>query len=214
MKMRFLKSIAVALFAFFVTSCDNENDSILHDNYIAHVEDDQVELIESVLEEGEGVALISECHLENSVEFFTFPKQCVMDTTETDFVDSIDKYRDRATVYLKNSTNAIFAPGMLADLEKSRNLKEVIICGCCTDICVLNFSLSLKTYFNQKNKNVRVFVVKSATETYDAPDHNRDEYNKIAYSLMNVNGIEVVKDLKHLKEREIQLGLTQNRRGR
>ena len=63
------------------------------------------------------------------------------------------------------------------------------------------------------NKDVKIFVVESMTETYGAPNHNREEYNEIGYRLMKQNGIEVVKDLKQLKERENELGLN-NKRGR
>ena len=88
-----------------------------------------------------------------------------------------------------------------------KNLKEIIIGGCCTDICVLHFVLSLKTYLNQMNRDVKIFVVESMTETYEGPNHNREEYNEIAYRLMKQNGVEIIKDLKQLKERENQLGL-------
>ena len=189
-------------------------EGAMHDEYISHTEDEQVELIKSLLKEKQGVALIGEWHPENSAEFLTYPAHCVIGTSEVDFVDKLQKYEDRVLVYRKNSTNGIFAPGLLKDLNKMKNLKEVVIGGCCTDICVLHFVLSLKTYFNQMNRAVKVFVVESMTETYDAPNHNREEYNEIGYRLMKQNGIEVVKDLKHLKERETQLGLNNNRKGR
>lgn len=188
-------------------------EGAMHDKYIAHTEDDQVELIETLLEEKQAVALIGEWHPEDSVEFLTYPDHCKINTSEVDFVKKLKKYEDKVLVYRKNSTNGIFAPGLLNDLNKMKNLKEVIITGCCTDICVLHFVLSIKTYFNQMNKDVKVFVVESATETYDAPNHNREEYNEIGYRLMKQNGVIIVKDLKELKEKENQLGLN-NKRGR
>ena len=189
-------------------------EGAMHDEYISHTEDEQVELIESLLKEKQGVSLIGEWHPEDSVEFLTYPAHCVMGTSEAEFVSKLQKYEDKALVYKKNSTNGIFAPGLLDDLNEMKNLKEVIIGGCCTDICVLHFVLSLKTYFNQMNKDVKIFVVESMTETYGAPNHNREEYNEIGYRLMKQNGVEVVKDLKQLKERETELGLNNNKRGR
>lgn len=189
------------------------NEGAMHDEYISHTEDEQVQLIESLLKEKQGVALIGEWHPEDSVEFLTYPVHCKIGTSEVDFVNSLQKYEDKVHVYRKNSTNAIFAPGMIEDLEKMKNLKEVIIGGCCTDICVLHFVLSLKTYFNQMNRNVKIFVVESTTETYNAPNHSREEYNEIGYRLMKQNGIEVVKNLKELKDRENKLGLL-NKKGR
>ena len=189
-------------------------EGAMHDEYISHTEDAQVEFIESLLKERQGVALIGEWHPENSVEFLTYPAHCKIGTSEVDFVKSLQKYENKALVYRKNSTNGIYAPGLIEDLEKMKNLKEVVIGGCCTDICVLHFVLSLKTYFNQMNRDIKTFVVESMTETYDAPNHNREEYNELAYRLMKQNGIEVVKNLKELKERETQLGLNNNKKGR
>ena len=189
-------------------------EGAMHDEYISRTEEEQVKLIKSLLDEKQGVALIGEWHPKDSVEFLTYPAHCVIGTSEVDFVDSLKKYEDKALVYRKNSTNGIFAPGLLEDLNKMKNLKEVIIGGCCSDICVLHFVLSLKTYLNQTNRDVKIFVVESMTETYDAPNHNREEYNEIAYRLMKQNGIEVVRDLKQLKERETQLSLNNNKRGR
>ena len=188
-------------------------EGAMHDEYISHTEDSQVELIESLLKEKQAVALVGEWHPKDSVEFLTYPGHCIIGTSEVEFVNKLQKYKDKVLVYRKNSTNGIFAPGLLNDLNKMKNLKEIIITGCCTDICVLHFALSIKTYLNQINRNATVIVVESATETYDAPNHNREEYNEIAYRLMRQNGIIVVKDLKELNEKENQLGLN-NKKGR
>lgn len=180
-------------------------EGAMHDEYIANTIDEQIKLIKKLKKENEGVALVGEWHPENCSEFLTYPKHCVKETSEAEFVEGIKEHEKDSIVYRKNSTNAIFAPGVLEDLEKMKNLKEVIVCGCCTDICVLHFVLSLKTYLNQMNRNVKIFVVERATETYDAPNHNREEYNEIGYKLMKQNGIEVVKDLKELEEKEKQI---------
>ena len=33
---------------------------------------------------------------------------------------------------------------------------------------------------------------KNAVETYDAPNHNRKEYNEIAFKIMEQNGIKLI----------------------
>ena len=189
-------------------------EGAMHDDYIAHTIDEQIKLIKTLKEEKQGVALIGEWHDKDCAEFITYPAHCVKGTSEAEFVEGIKEFENDSLVYKKNSTNGIFAPGLLDDLNKMKNLKEVVIGGCCTDICVLHFVLSLKTYFNQTNRDVKVFVVESATETYNAPNHNRVEYNELAYKLMKQNGVYVVKDLKELKEKENALGLNLNRRSR
>jgi len=180
-------------------------EGVMHDEYIAHTIDEQVALIKKFRKENQGVALIGEGHSEDCVEFKTFPRHCVLGTSEADFVDAIKEYENDSIVYRKNSTSALFAPGLMSDIEKMDNLREIVVCGCCTDICVINFVVPLKNYFNQINKDVKIFVVESATETYDAPTHNREEYNEIAYKLIKQSGIEVVENLKQLEEKEKQL---------
>lgn len=71
-------------------------------------------------------------------------------------------------------------------------MNTFIITGVCTDICVHQFSLTLKTYFNKQNKESRVIVPVNTVETYDLGMHNGDLMNIMALYSMTVNGIEVV----------------------
>ena len=48
----------------------------------------------------------------------------------------------------------------------------------------------------------QIIVVEKATETYDSPTHQREEYNEIAYKLIKQSGIEVVKNIKELEQIE------------
>ena len=86
----------------------------------------------------------------------------------------------------------MYAENFLTDIDKMENLEEVIIIGCCTDICVLNLAIPLQNYFDQKDRNITITVPKNAVETYDAPNHNREEYNEIAFKLMKQAGINLV----------------------
>lgn len=181
------------------------NEGIMHDEYIGHTIDEQIELIKKFKKEQQGIALIKDNHKENCAEFNTFPKHCVIGTNEAELVDEIKKYEEDSLIYAKNSTSAMFAPNLISDIDRMKDLNEVVVCGCCTDICILNFVVPLKNYFNQVDRNVKIYVVESATETYDAPNHNREEYNEMAYKLMNQAGIEIVKNLKELENKEKQI---------
>ena len=188
------------------------SEGIMHDSYISHTIDEQIELIKKFRRENEGVAFVKEAHNENCSEFETFPRHCVIGTSEAELVDELQEYENESLVYLKNSTSAIFAPNLIDDINKMDNLREVVVVGCCTDICILNYVIPLKNYFNQMNRNVKIFVVENATETYGAPNHNREEYNALAYKLIKQSGIEVVRNIKELEKKEIELGI--NKRGR
>ena len=69
------------------------------------------------------------------------------------------------------------------------NLEEVMITGCCTDICVLNLAIPLQNYFDEIDRLVKVTVIKDAVETYHSNQHRRNEYNRIAFMLMKQAGV-------------------------
>ena len=48
---------------------------------------------------------------------------------------------------------------------------------------------------DQMNDNIEIIVPQDSIETYDAPWHNRDEYNELAYKIMKQEGIKLVKTL-------------------
>lgn len=184
----------------------------LHDERIAKTIPEQIKLIEKFKQENQRVAFIKEAHRANSTEFKTFPQHCVIGTSEAELVDELKSYEQNAVIYPKNSTSAIFAPNVLPDIELMDNLKEIVGVGCCTDICVLNYLIPLANYFNQINREVYIFAVKKAIETYNNFwKHSARHYNKIAYELMAEAGIIIVKDTKELEKKERELGLTLKR---
>ena len=67
-----------------------------------------------------------------------------------ELVEELKIFEPNALVYKKNSTSTIYAPGFIEDIDNMENLKEVIIVGCCTDICVLNLAIPLQNYFDEK----------------------------------------------------------------
>jgi nicotinamidase-related amidase len=184
-------------------------EGALHDNRIESTIPEQIKLLERFKKERQFIGLIRDSHNKGCAEFNTFPEHCLEGTSESENVGEIMPYEECSTVYLKNSTSAIFAPNLLSDIINMPNLKEVVGVGCCTDICIVNFLIPLVNFFNQNNKNVKVFVVKKATETYNIPEvHEADYYNKVAYQLMAQAGIIVVEDFEELEEKEKELGLS------
>ena len=161
------------------------------DKCIEHVIPKQIKLINN-LDDMKQLIFIKDAHEENSVEFKRYPKHCIKGTVEAELVDELKCYENDAKIFEKNSTSAIFNKNLLNYIDKLIDLKEVVIVGCCTDICIMNLAIPLKNYFDEYNKNIDVIVLKDATETYDSDLHNRDEYNEIAYKFMKQAGIKVV----------------------
>ena len=167
-------------------------EGAMSDKYIMHIVPEQIKLMNKMLEENEGIAIIKDTHKEDAREFKRYPVHCVEGTSEAELVDELKDFEKDAFVYKKNSTSTVYAPKFLEDIDKMNNLQEVIIVGCCTDICILNLAIPLQNYFDEKNRDIKITIPKNMVETYNSPTHNREEYNEIAFKLMEQAGINLI----------------------
>lgn len=161
------------------------------DPYINHITPRIIELVEECLNESAGVVFIKDTHEPDSTEFKKFPPHCIKGSKEEELIDELKFYEKYGFSYEKNSTSTMFAPKFISDIEDMKRLREVIITGCCTDICVLNLAIPLINYFDQNNRDINVSVIKDAIETYDSPLHGRKEYNEMSLKLMKQAGINI-----------------------
>lgn len=139
-------------------------------------------------------------HTEKSTEFKNFPIHCMENTEETELVSWLKNeniFDDKVTFIKKNSTNGFHAPDFQKWLNKNTDIKNFIITGVCTDICVSNLALTLKTFFDQHNLEKRIIVPANTVETYDFGSHNGDLINKFTLYNMKTNGIEIVKKINY-----------------
>ena len=139
--------------------------------------------------EGEKIE-VRDSHPENALEFNSFPPHCTIDSYESDGIDELKDVLSDTKLFKKNSTCALFAPGMIDYLEKERP-EDIVVTGCCTDICILNFVLALRNFFNEKEINCNIVVYKELVDTYEAPNHNRNVFNAMAFTLMEQAGVRV-----------------------
>lgn len=160
---------------------------------------DTEKFLKACIKENIDIVAFTDSHSEKSPEFSGYPVHCLENSEESKLVDEISFLYDykNAKVIPKASTNGIFAMDISA-LDKYDNF---VITGCCTDICVYQLALSIKTYFNQKNICKDVVVLKNLVETYDAPGHNAEQWNKIFFDSMLLNGVqvEILENLEDLK---------------
>ena len=169
------------------------NEGAMHDKGIANIIPELDRYINEYSKEGSKVIFIKDTHDENAVEFKAFPPHCLRGTSESELVDEFMKYETEENTFEKNSTSAMFAPGFTDYIDSLKDLKEIVIGGCCTDICVLNLAIPLKTYLNQKDRDVEIIVPKSIVETYNAEGvHDRTEYNEMAFKFLSLSGIKVI----------------------
>lgn len=158
------------------------------DPTINHITPKIIKLIEKFIENGEGIAFIRDAHKIDATEFKKFLIHCLEGTSESELIDELKPYEEYGITYKKNSTSTMFAQNFMTDLEKMKKLRKVIVTGCCTDICIMNLVIPLINYFDEQNRDVEVIVQTDAVETYNAPNHNREEYNEMALKLMKQAG--------------------------
>lgn len=136
----------------------------------------------------------ADCHTDESPEFDAYPKHCMKGTAESEIVDEI-KNIGGYTLIEKNSTNGFLEEAFRKWLLENPDINTFILTGDCTDICVQQFAITLKAYFNMNNKRARVIVPLNAVDTYDLGVHDRNLMNVMAAYNMIINGVEVVRDI-------------------
>lgn len=167
-------------------------EGALADRQINKITPSVINLIQEYIKNNDDIISIQEGHSEKSKEFENFPPHCILGTEEAELIDELLSYRENMKVIRKNSTCGFVTAEFIKYMEENKNeLEEVVLTGCCTDLCVMNFALPLKTYINEHNLNINVTIYKNAVETYDAPEHSRKEYNDMAFKIMKQNGIEI-----------------------
>lgn len=147
----------------------------------------------------------TDCHCSRSPELESFPQHCMADTEESEVVDELKIYIEKGLhIWTKNSTNGIMSVNPLnSELidkyskERIQGLNTFIITGCVTDICVYQFTLSLKAYLNENNIKARIIVPIDCVDTFDIPGvHDAEFMNVVFLNSMLSNGIEVVNSIK------------------
>lgn len=135
-----------------------------------------------------------DAHLKGCQEFQSFPEHCLKGSEESEIVEELQEDSFHSEVIYKNSTNGFLAPGFIEHLDKYMKYDRYIITGCCSDICVLQFTLSLQTYIHEHNLASKVYVVIDAIDTYDMEGvHSAETFNAISYQLLKAAGVSFVK---------------------
>ncbi len=197
--------------ALFIVDMNNGfvNFGAMHNKEYNKLVPEQLRLIEKFRREEQLVNFIMEGHLVDAVEFMLYPDHCVDGTEEIDLIPQFkdEETKENTNIYYKNSINGGLNMDLAVDLEDWQDLKEIVIAGVCTDLCVLDFAKTLARLVEEVNKCVHIFIVASAVSTFNAPGHDRDAETEYAFEVMRKSGIEVVDDFEHLERREKELKL-------
>lgn len=170
------------------------NEGAMASERVGDIIPPNAKLLKMCNETGILTAAFADCHEENAAEFASFPPHCVRDTRESEIVDEL-KEQGGYILIPKNSTNGFNEQKFRDLIECHPEITTFIVTGDCTDICVLQFCLALKTYFTAQDRLVKIIVPLSCVETYDAPFHSSDFANLAAYKLLKDSGITFVSEI-------------------
>lgn len=137
------------------------------------------------------IVAFTDSHPQDCLEFSSYPIHCLSNDSESEVIDEL-KSIDNLQILEKNSTNGFFALGNM----NFNNVDNIIIVGDCTDICIYQFAVTLKTYFIQNNINKNIIVPMDLVDTYDIANiHSGDLSNIVFLNSMIQNGVNVVKSI-------------------
>ena len=121
-------------------------------------------LLEREREAGSTILFVCDNHEPDDLEFRMFPVHCVKGTEETEVIPELREFVGRDNVVPKNRYSGFFntpLDGQLRDLGP----EKVIVCGVCTDICVLH------TAADARNRDYSVEVPTDCVASFDADAH-------------------------------------------
>lgn len=174
------------------------NEGALSDPSINQITATVINQIEQFKKEKQPILAFIDAHEEDAIEFKSFPVHCVKGTNESALIPELTKYEEDFILVEKNSTNGFFAPGFQAFLNENKYFDDYVIVGCCTDICVLQFALTLRTYCNQNDLNSTIYVVAEGVDTFGNDGHDKLDFHNFALELMRQAGIVVVDQVMEL----------------
>jgi nicotinamidase-related amidase len=149
-----------------------------------------------------------DAHEADAVEFSAFPPHCIRGTVEAEIVPAIMAlpFFDRIKIIKKNSISSNANTSFAQWMEQHKNISTFIILGDCTDICVYQMAMYLKTDANSRQLKRRVIVPVNCVDTYDmsveiagqvgAMPHDAALVQDVFLYHMLLNDVEVVKNIK------------------
>ena len=121
-------------------------------------------LLEREQRAGSRIFFICDNHDPQDLEFQMFPQHCVRGTEEADVIPELTEFATENNTITKNRYSGFFNTD-LEDRLKALNPEKVIVCGVCTDICVLH------TAADARNRDYPVEVPTDCVATFDTDAH-------------------------------------------
>ncbi len=139
-----------------------------HNLYCGDEARDIIPRVKSLLQRerraGSEVLFICDHHDPDDLEFQVFPVHCVKGTEEPEVIPELSEFVTGNNVVPKNRYSGFFNTDLDRRLERLKPDK-LLVCGVCTDICVLH------TASDARNRDYQVEVPADCVATFDTDAH-------------------------------------------
>lgn len=199
------EKVAIVIEDMLVGFC---HDGVLSSKNVQSIIPDVVGLITKLHEAGVRHFLsFQDTHDPHAKEFETYPVHCVRGTKESDIIPELKNlpFYQKFKTFEKNSLSSFWGTGFTQWIDDHPEIDTYIIAGDCTDICVYQAVVGLRTLADQSNKHVRIIVPANCVATYDmsvetakkigALPHDANLLHLFFLYHMKLNGVEVVKEI-------------------
>ncbi len=119
-------------------------------------------LLQQELDKGSKAFFVCDRHAPDDLEFKMFPPHCVSGTEEAEIIAELRAYPGE--VIAKNRYSGFFNT-MLDDRLKELRPEKLIVCGVCTDICVMH------TVADARNRDYEVEVPTDCVASFNDDSH-------------------------------------------
>lgn len=120
-------------------------------------------LLERELAQGARVFFICDDHDPHDLEFKMFPPHCIEGTVEAEIIPELTKYPGE--IIPKKRYSGFFGTALKAKLKELKP-EKIIVCGVCTDICVMH------TVADARNRDYEVEVPVDCVASFNEKTHH------------------------------------------
>lgn len=169
-------------------------EGALHDKAIQAIVPSIIELIE---EQQCRTIFVADAHPPRTREFQSYPTHCVIGTKEGEVLTELVPYIQE--LFHKNSTNTFTCPDFQEFLaHRLSGYQDIILTGCCSDICILQFALCLHAWLNEHNEvSKRILIPINCIDTFHIEGiHDAIQTNEFSIANMAANGIHMITAIK------------------
>lgn len=166
------------------------NEGALADKNISRIITPVVSLVKQAIKDGVPIVSFIDTHSNSSEEFKLYPPHCIIGTNECELIDELKVYKDSFINIYKDSVNGFESP-RFTKIMFDYIFSQITVVGCCTDICVYEFTNSLLDYIKQRNLNTEVRVLSDCVYTYNKDNHIADEIQFLTLLKLEKNGAKI-----------------------